>query len=605
MSTLGYTQEDIRTVYIEPLRSALMIDDLFPRYEDLLALTSDAAEDESTSGRLGRYDLDSVSKILKECRTHNLTCDIENRVGGDTLTKLDHVGKSDLVILDYHLDSTKPEDPEKALTVLQHLADSPHANLVVVYTRSDKLDEVRRRVAIHFRGTRPGVYPTLEPAQQDFVDQWEPEKSGLSGELLDGHLRADTGGLMGENSKALRAELLTNGQIPVGRHKATLEAAIEDYLHRAFGGSNKSAAGSPIPADRIELSPHAADRKWVAFRNVFAVFISKTTDKEIFAELESALLDWQPLPMRVMLAHARNVLERGGFQYERHILSNADRLVGWFFHALTGEEPSLSKRIKQLWTRLLDSMGQQVAAEVAKVGGRILETSIATLGAREDVPAKEWHQNCLRLARILAGSEKGTDATRIFHALNTFLCSEEYHGSHLRTGTVCREISDDGTPVPNGRWLLCATPACDMVPRVQEDESTWKFDLDPAIAVTALRLQREEFASPLRHAEEGRHVFVCVSGEPLSFCAIRGDVGQPRTETLFVEERGKTGENGRFTAKLIRQLKQEGVPLSLEFAAVRFEAVAQLRASYADRLLLLAGYHNSRIGVDFVNSTPV
>jgi hypothetical protein len=45
--------------------------------------------------------------------------------------------------------------------------------------------------------------------------------------------------------------------------------------------------------------------------------------------------------------------------------------------------------------------------------------------------------------------------------------------------------------------------------------------------------------------------------------------------------------------------------LSLEFAAVRFEAVAQLRASYADRLLLLAGYHNSRIGVDFVNSTPV
>jgi len=595
MADLGYTAQTIREAYIDPLRSALMIDDRFPKYEDLAAARKQLPTDATPAGQRD-FDLENAIKLLGECRQRNLTCDIENVVNNTTVAKMDHIGKSDLIILDYHLDPTAASSPDKALSILRKLAVTPNANLVIVYTLQNPLDDVRRTVAANFRGKLAMPLPNLSDDEQSFIQEWQPE---LTGELTDAYMRGDNERLMGPLSASLRQELQTAAVHP-GKFKAILESVIEEDITKQFRISHD---GSLPSGERIlQMSAYGSEHKWISFQNVFVVFISKQENKNVFEALEAALLDWQPLPMRLMLAHIRNTLEAGGFQYEQDILTNVERLTGWFFHALSGHEPS-DKRLEQLWSRLLYGMQHQMTKDVAKFGDTLLQHSLQQLGNSDQMASTEWRKKCLDLAKELAGAKKGTADTKIFHALNTFLCSEGYKGAHISTGTVCREVSAEGQPIDNGQWFLCVSPDCEMVPRPPKDEMSWTHDIDPALAVTILRLEKVQFSAPLKKAEDGKHVFINVDGVEMAFAAIRHDTGHPRSEVLFVQNRGITDDRGMFHAYLMRQVTlQEGGEKNLSLKAVRFQAVSQLRPSYADRLLHQVGHHNSRIGVDFINS---
>lgn len=122
-----------------------MIDDKFPTYEDMLG--DQRLRDAGKEVKPGEWDYDNLEKLLTECRRRHLLCDVQREVEEVTGTQLDHLGKSDLVVLDYHLDGGAAANPEKAISVLQRLARTPHANLVVVYTLEKPLDSVRRTVA--------------------------------------------------------------------------------------------------------------------------------------------------------------------------------------------------------------------------------------------------------------------------------------------------------------------------------------------------------------------------------------------------------------------------------------------------------------------------
>ena len=182
----------------------------------------------------------------------------------------------------------------------------------------------------NFRGKLPVALPDLSDAMQAFIQEWQPE---LTGELIDAYLRGDNERLIGQPSASLRQEFQTAGVQP-GKFKAVLEAVIEEDIAKQFRTSH---SGSRPSGDRsLQMSAYGSEHKWVSFQNVFVVLVSKQENKNVFEALEAALLDWQPLPMRLMLAHIRNTLEAGGFQYEQDILANVERLIGWFFHALSG-----------------------------------------------------------------------------------------------------------------------------------------------------------------------------------------------------------------------------------------------------------------------------
>lgn len=643
MSNLGYDAAMILDAYVTPLRSALMIDDRFPTYQDMLE--RQRRRDAGEAVEASAFDYESASKLVTECRERNLLCDVRNKIDEVATAQLDHLSKSDLVVLDYHLDSTENTNPEKAIAVLQRLAQTPHANLVIVYTLEERLDAVRRTVACRFRGaTELPARQTLSEEEELNIQMWEPTFTGTD---IDAYLRGDNKVLLDANSHLVK-EL--EGQVPKNTRKAVILEAVEFHLRAKYLPLNTEPKTDPAS---VQMNPKDGQRQWLFFGNVFVVFINKNKDVSIFNELEAALLDWQPLPMKMMLAHIRNKFETGGFRFEAEILSDSDTLAGWFFHALTGDDPELRRRLQQLWARLLDSLRTQLVRSVAEFGTRILDPSIAGLGAKGHDTDAEWLKKCMKLARELAGTSTKIDDHTILHALNSFLCSETYSGRHVRTGTVCKVI--EPTPGISGKeqWYLCASPACEMVPRPPRGSGAWTHDLDPLMAVTVLRLERQaKFRSPLENAEQGKHIFLMVEGEPVSLEVVNVTTGHPNSEVMFVENRGLTKEDGRLSAYFIRRSadgdlrrieeaqETAAAPETLErettaalapavsepipsdtviieggevidpkaplmITTVKLQAVGQLRASYADRFLHQLGHHNSRIGVDFVNSYSV
>ena len=586
MADLGYTVDLIREVYTRPLRSALMIDDKFPTYQELVAGRS-AAPNES-------YDYEGATKLMAECRNRNLLCDIQNKVEAVPAAQIEHLGKSDLVVLDYHLDPSAATDPEKAIQVLDRLAKSDHANLVIVYTL-EPIDKALRTVAARFKGaTDLGQAPALTEAQDEFLQFWEPKPSE---ELLDAYLRDERNSLLNPTISSLGKELTDAG---FSRTDAVyyLCDALERYLRAQF----LPETARPKEEVKLEMSATTSTCKWVSVGNVFVVFVSKQEGPEtVFPKLEEALLDWNPLPMQLMLAHVRNSFEAGGFVFEQQILSDPARLTGWFYHALTGDDPVLDQRLKQLWTRLLEGLRIQLTRDVSAFGSRVLQHSIASLGNSQ---AADWQTKSLALAKQLAGAKAGAaDSATVLHALNSFLCSEQYTGGHVKTGTICQVIEADGNVLNKEEWVLCASPACEMVPRTPRGAGAWVHDLDPIMAVTVLRLSSQPFATPLKKAEEGKHIFLQVAGEPpRSFEVLDAKSSQPRSEGIFVMNRGQTNDVDVLDGYVVRKLEAADGSTSVKTVPVKLKAVGQLRPSYADRFLHQLGQHSSRIGVDFVNS---
>jgi hypothetical protein len=640
MSSLGYDAAMIRDAYVAPLRSALMIDDRFPTYQDMLERQRQRDAGEAVEATA--FDYESATKLVAECREHNLLCDVQNKIDEVATAQLDHLSKSDLVVLDYHLDPTQNTNPEKAIAVLQRLAQSPHANLVIVYTLEGPLDAVRRTVACRFRGaTELPTRQTLNEDEELFIQMWEPTFTGAD---IDAYLRGDNKVLLDSNSHLVKA---LDGHVPKNEQKAVILEAVELHLRSKFLPGETAPKTVPVG---VQMNPKDGQRQWLSFGNVFVVFINKNKDVSIFSELEAALLEWQPLPMKMMIAHIRNQFETGGFRFEAEILSDADKLAGWFFHALTGDDPELRRRLQQLWGRLLDSLRAQLVISVAEFGTRILDPSITALGAKGHDSDAEWFKKCMKLAKELAGTSTKIDDHTVLHALNSFLCSETYSGRHVRTGTVCRVTVPASDGSGKEQWYLCASPACEMVPRPPRGSGAWTHDLDPLMSVTVLRLERQaNFRSSLDKAEQGKHIFLLVDGQPVSFEVVNVKTGHPNSEVMFVENRGLTKDDGSLHAYFIRrspdansELVEEGqspavapdtaeidesntlapdIPeqvsperailqggeaiiskAPLMITTVKLQAVGQLRASYADRFLHQLGHHSSRIGVDFVNS---
>src|SRR5680860_1665307 len=121
----------VKTFLTDAVRTAILIDDKFPRFDQLC----DIANYQELIKQYNEYDRAQTLYKMFYCR--DIVCDIENAPNVDDVERL---RKSDLIILDYHLTPGDPQDSSKSLAILKKLSNSPHFNVVTVYTRAD-LDE--------------------------------------------------------------------------------------------------------------------------------------------------------------------------------------------------------------------------------------------------------------------------------------------------------------------------------------------------------------------------------------------------------------------------------------------------------------------------------
>ena len=225
---------------------------------------------------------------------------------------------------------------------------------------------------------------------------------------------------MEEERTSLRADLKAK-TIPEQRHTEIIAIAIEDHIRAIAGG-----LGNPKLCI-VELSPTGESHRWVHCQNVFIAVAAKRGENSPIDELRDCILAWSPPPLQLLLADARNLLEQGGFEYERVVLGDIERHVGWIYHATRGDEADLAIRIKQLLERLFSGLQKQLTASLNSQATGLLTRLMRELGmAAEGKSEIQLQQARMTRAGQLAGDRGAIDAGSVLHALNSFLCSEPY-----------------------------------------------------------------------------------------------------------------------------------------------------------------------------------
>ncbi|MBL8618277.1 MAG: hypothetical protein JNM72_21870 [Deltaproteobacteria bacterium] len=561
-------------VYVNSIRSVLFVDDGFPTLGD---------SDSSAFGEPER-----ARALWKGFTERGWLCDIENRVrsgGGEGEAVLDpivrRIANADLLVLDYHLDGNDPKD---ALEIVARLARDPSPNLVVVYTAETNLTRVLLSMAFAARGRRE--WPTDTKHQHAEVDiffevPWtlKDMKDFLCGsdawhatwsEALQAHLDEDS---LPEDSLSLGA--------------LTLENHLADF-----------ACIDTFNRDKIDKIASSETEYWFQCGNLFLVVVPKFVEAEpngiegaVHLDEHSALVDklaaaiksWDPPWMGCAIAQSRRPISDGAFRDD--VVLPSDALQSALLHYIKRSTDDAMKRSRAL------EVAEHLLERRFAGGTRVLaDALLAHLSEQADL-------------------QTDPDETKKLVELNAFLASLTTIPSHITLGTILK-VGDE--------YWVCASPACDMEPRVPSQTlAPWHFGLAPFKPFQAVRLDvltdESKVNKAAKEAEVGRNIFFYEVTEPGAHPSSRvgksfEDNGDPRPklELMFAAELGAFRDHKvgcwRCTVQPIAPPNDGQGPTRARpaFHECQAEVVGQLRAPYAERFLQYVGAHLSRIGVDYV-----
>ena len=158
----------IRQAYLDPIRAVILIDDEFPRYDRFEATTPADPDTPATDtppmpgnaavaeeAKKPLLDYARARSLWSACRERGYLCEVDDGTGiGGTVPR--HIEKSDLVILDYHLQG---EDPSLALQVLKHLANRSRQPRRCLYARQEPSRRKEEGCFPSARGGPSGIIP--------------------------------------------------------------------------------------------------------------------------------------------------------------------------------------------------------------------------------------------------------------------------------------------------------------------------------------------------------------------------------------------------------------------------------------------------------------
>jgi hypothetical protein len=557
------TMERVDKAYIFPIRTVLAVDDDFSQY----------GVDGKGAGHL------RAKALWSACRNRGLLCDVDDASDLIAGKPHEHLLKSDLVILDYHLDG---ENPDWALNLLVRLAESDYASQVVVYTHDDKLLQIRRRIAAHLRGTF-SVSRWLKNEEEQAA--WDTFESKITFEPPETLVDAFISG----NLREWRGDVGIRKQLEeLGVPTKVILAITAAILEKAVRGltSREAVPGKPCPIlGKTTQSP------WVYASNLFVVCVQKTKDNEangelVFEELRNALCDWNPDFMLASVAFTRGEFARGGFDHERSSLSDPSLQAGWLYHAWAGSAQERDMRLRVLFERIIRSYAGKVLDKVIAFGSKHVPEN-ASSGANLET-LKRAIDHCCKESRP-------TDQF-VLHVLNEYLALEDLPG-YVETGTLFATAES----IAANEVYLCVTPACDLVPR--KPSSTWQKQVHPHRPIIAMRCKIHDISeATLTNAELSKYIYLKVDEKQKVVVLLDATTGLPHLEWFIMEGMGKIATDKTFGAISFTREDQTDTNIGeFKIETKSMRVIGQVRAIYANRIMQVAGQYMSRIGVDFVN----
>ncbi len=595
----SYDEAVVHTFRERAVRSAILIDDMFPCYRDLIDGDLEAIKREYR-------DWEEARNLLSFLHERHILCDIENRIDEVGEPFIERVRKSDLVVLDWNLKKGDDLDCSDAVRVLDGLSRSKHFNLVVVYTKSKDLQAAWAQAAAQLRGgwkTKDGLLARLPGISNlddifDALEECKAEELVTVGIVSDYILDA-RGALTSHAAKAIEQHVAENSPEKKFRRQV-VEALIHRVIEKRFG----LAVGDDHP--RMLEGANGDVNPWLRCGSVFVTFVSKSTDAagklNIFECLDGALKAWKPNILQLLVSELQNELEQNSYAFDGAIWPSDALKAGWIFHLLKatadgeGGDASVDHVVAGINGRIIEALESAVSAQMAdrdstllSFGRQAAKVILEEAGTKPDENEAERVERAKELVGV-----SGLQSQDVLHSLNEYLSSDRFRGGHITTGTIlCCERADE--------WFVCVSPACDMVPRLPADDMSWMWDLYPNRPLYLLRLESCGAKSALATAERGVQVFITMQKRRLYLRAIDGTTKQPRPMTCFLREQPLPRDTGTPWKEFgFVVYDAVGTKSGVELKERCLYAVAQLRPAYAARLLHLAGSHTSRVGVDFI-----
>jgi hypothetical protein len=576
----------IEEAFVKPIRSVLIVDDDYPTLDEMLDLEV-AHGGEGRPPRTGKTWYDNperIKSVIDGFRQPQRPLLVDIHDGANVDAKGDakvasHLHQSDLLVLDYELDKTRPQDGARAIEILRGLSTNDHFNLVVVHTSED-LDLVYREVIL---GLLAPMDDRLTDAEGHTVDQLIAEREDIDGDVLQALRAAVT------TDQYLHARLhattfmrtMGQGQQPYADFCALADAAGWDNGNRRLVLRRLLAdAEQPLRARMRDVSVAGlkwatSGVKWAKAESVFIAFSSKADHDDLFADLRTALEAWNPAPSRLFMAKLRAEMDEYGVVAQTEALERQHALAHWYARLLRSKGDERRWLIAESVSRHSDQLLNTILRRVETFASALVDAEAAAAGENIETRCQEHFSVDLSKPHPKKKAEREH---------NAFVSSKAPEGWHLTTGHVF---------MMDGEHWVCLSPACDLVPG---QGAMRNADFGDRLPFMAVKLHSVAVDGD-HDVNSNLYLFLTLAGEVKKFCfnSQGKDSTSPIWRTFYAERRGLLDKDFKFKVSVM------GAGSRRLVATVHpAQVVAQLRYEYALNLLQKLGVTLTRIGLDFV-----
>lgn len=595
----------IKEAFLDPIRTAVIIDDEYPTLDELLLDPIEAKEDASFDPERNLRKSENkprVREILKFCRMQRPTPWLVDVHDGRTPTlegeieSVSHLESSDLLVLDYHLDAGTGS--EKAIDILRRLASNGNFNLVVVYTKDRDItgtgiDRTINEIALSLAApsSKFEMNVARERAFEAKFESWDEIEEGIFGTLLDCIDEVAFLKILERDECQWTAvkdmpelEALSGWMDMIPKEvRITPDQVLALLMHKRQTMFKKNMSEHDF--GRVTVGKKANLINWIRADSLFVTVVSKANAPSTIPEkLLDALEGWDPVPHRLIMSKMRNCLATEGVMAEASILRNRHLQAGWLAEILEIDNAKRRSSVRQNVARHWESLGGRIEPKILDFAGKIASHL-----------SNETDQERLftRFDKYGAFTQK----IDVHLQMNVHACSKPVEGYHLSTGHVLR-IGTEGSPY---QYWLCLTPACDLEPG-QNEMKGWSKRLGTWLPFKAVRLYSSDAPTALKAATRGYHLFFNEDGKTTIYGFTEVDNGSAHPtlswEQFFVKDQG------RFEGPHMLEVASIGKNRELAFDKKPALVVAQLRYEYALNLMQRLGSHLSRVGLDFSAYSP-
>lgn len=575
MSKANYNNLITKTFRDNAIRSVIMIDDDFVPYDEL-CVPGFAFDNLPANKQNGTKKAGSIHRFFQ---SKKIVCDVDK---GDSHIDVEKIRKSDLVILDYHLEA---QDPRKSLTLLKDLSITEHMNLVVVYTR-ENLEEVWSSVAACLHGSVD--IDELLDSNKEAREYWD-DKTEMSTTIpkewkeiispQDIHSYITTGTLTSATVAWFGRTMRAPGKIIA---KVMCERAIADFN---LLESKRST---------VALIGENDEKKWMQTGNVFVVLHKKTVEENpeepeaIWNSVEAALVAWDPSYYQLLISEMQNQLENEAISFAGNMANDSEGQAAWLYQIIKNRDASdRTQTIDQLFYRLTDEI-QYKLSENESLRDILNQTFDSITQIFDENPADLFDFSA-KHTKVQAKSSLKVD---IGHAMNYTLCTRDFDGKFVTSGTVLFDKEDQS------KWYLCVAPACETVPL--QATGLLAKRLKPHRLMKVLVLEKVGLEDALARATESNHIFIKNSKQQrMAFSVLNSNTRQPVIDYALVKNHDSSSA----------EISERGVQVSfmalndkneLEPKECTLIPASQLRDMYTARFQAIASHHTGRVGVDFI-----